>query len=111
MVVRQTDVEGPEEARMTLSLSSTIRAKVAAKIALGVFSLALPEDWLDTATAKLLQRWLWSEAPRTSDGEKIFAIPRKVPEPMDKFCRPPGARFVLPPEHQSARESRYRPVR
>lgn len=97
MTVRRTKVERPEEARMTLSLSSTIRAKVAAKIALGIFSLVLPEDWLDTATAKLLQSWLWNEAPRTSDGEKIFAIPRKVPEPMDKFCRPPEhALFFLP---------------
>jgi hypothetical protein len=71
MVVRQVKVERPEEARMTLSLSSTIRARVAAKIALGIFSLVLSEDWLDTATAKLLQSWLWNEAPRTSDGEKI----------------------------------------
>jgi hypothetical protein len=97
MVVRRTNAQEPEEARMTLSLSSTIRAKVAAKIALATFSLVLPEDWLDTATAKLLQSWLWDEAPRTSDGEKIVAIPRKVPEPMDKFCRPPEhALFFLP---------------
>jgi len=87
----------PMEARMGLSLSSTIRAKVAAKIALGVFSLVLPEDWLDTDAAKLLQGWLWDESPKTPDGGTIFASPQKVPDPMDKFCRPPEhLLFFLP---------------
>jgi hypothetical protein len=40
---------------MGISLDATIRARVAAKIALGAFSFVLPEDWLDSDAAKLLQ--------------------------------------------------------
>jgi len=88
---------------MALSLSSTIRARVAAKIALGAFSLVLPEDWLDTAAAKLLQSWLWDKSPKTADGGTIFASPQKVPDPMDKFCRPPEhLLFFLPGDQAHA---------
>jgi hypothetical protein len=95
--VRREKSDKPVEAQMTVSLSSTIRAKVAAKIALGAFSLVLPEDWLDTGAARLLQSWLWDEAPKTADGEKIFAVPKRVPDPIDKFCCPPEhLLFFLP---------------
>lgn len=87
----------PVEAKFTVSLSSTLRARVAAKIALGAFSLVLPEDWLDGDSAKLLQSWLWDEQPKTADGGVIFAAPRRVPPPMDAFGAPPKhTLFFLP---------------
>jgi hypothetical protein len=79
----------PSKAHMGISLDARIRARVAAKIALGAFSLVLPEDWLDSEAAKLLQSWLWDESPRTAEGGKIFAGPRRPPAPLDGFCRPP----------------------
>lgn len=99
--VRREKPDAPTEARMTLALSTTIRARVAAKIALGAFSLVLPEDWLDTEAAKLLQSWLWDESPKTADGGTIFASPKKVPDPMDKFCRPPEHLLFFLPSHQT----------
>ena len=99
--VRREKPDAPTEARMTLALSTTIRARVAAKIALGAFSLVLPEDWLDTEAAKLLQSWLWDELPKTADGGTIFASPKKVPDPMDKFCRPPEHLLFFLPSHQA----------
>lgn len=100
-VVRREKSDEPIEARMELSLSSTIRARAAAKIALGTFSLVLPEDWLDTDTARLLQSWLWDDSPRTADGGKIFAAPQKAPDPIDKFCRPPEHLLFFMPTHKA----------
>jgi hypothetical protein len=80
---------GPATAKATLSMSSTIRAKAAAKIALGALSLVLEDDWLDTEAPQLLQSWLWEDPPRLPNGGTIFAIPRKVPYPFSAFCRPP----------------------
>lgn len=96
-VLRGQVAGAPVEARMGLSLDASIRARVAAKIALGAFSLVLPEDWLDTETAKLLQSWLWDDKPKTRSGKPIFAVPRKVPPPIDSFTAPPGhALFFMP---------------
>ena len=81
--------KGPLEARMSLSMSSTIRAKIAAKITLGALSLVLNDDWLGSDSAQLLQSWLWEDPPKLANGGTIFAAPKKVPHPFDKFCRPP----------------------
>jgi hypothetical protein len=99
--VQREKSDEPIEARMELSFSATIRARAAAKIALGAFSLVLPEDWLDSDAAKLLQGWLWDESPKTADGGTIFASPQKVPDPMDKFCRPPEHLLFFMPSHQA----------
>lgn len=98
---RREKTDKPIEAKMSLSFDSTIRARVAAKIALGTFSLVLPEDWLDTDAAKLLQSWLWDDSPKTATGETIFAAPRKVPPPIDKFCRPPEHTLFFMPGSQA----------
>ncbi|MGN6587186.1 MAG: hypothetical protein ACTHKT_06890 [Solirubrobacterales bacterium] len=92
----------PVTAKMSLSFSSTLRARVAAKIALGAFSLVLPEDWLDTDAAKLLQSWLWDEKPKTPEGEVIFAAPKRVPPPIDSFGRPPLHTLFFLPAGKSA---------
>lgn len=100
--MRRQESDEPVTATMSLSLSSTLRARVAAKIALGAFSLVLPEDWLDTDAAKLLQSWLWDEKPKTSGGEVIFAAPKRVPPPIDSFGRPPVHTLFFLPSGKSA---------
>lgn len=99
--VQRKKSEEPIEARMELSFSTTIRARAAAKIALGAFSLVLPEEWLNSEAAKLLQSWLWDETPKTADGGTIFASPQQVPDPMDKFCRPPEHLLFFMPSYQA----------
>lgn len=99
--VRQPDE--PVDAKFTLSMSNTLRPRVAAKIALGAFSLVLPEEWLDTEAAKLLQSWLWDEQPKTSGGGVIFAGPQRVPPPIDAFGSPPThTLFFLPGDERGA---------
>jgi hypothetical protein len=99
--VRQPD--DPVEAKFTLSMDSFLRARVAAKIALGAFSLVLPEEWLDTDGAKLLQSWLWDERPKTEDGGVIFAAPQEVPSPIDTLGAPPKhTLFFLPGDGRGA---------
>lgn len=99
---RREKSDEPITAKMSLSFSSTLRPRVAAKIALGAFSLVLPEDWLDTDAAKLLQSWLWDEKPKTAGGDVIFAAPKRVPPPIDSFGHPPLHTLFFLPSGNSA---------
>ena len=87
-VMRWQKVENPE-VQVDISMSATIRVRAAAKVALGVLSLVLPDDWLDSEGAKQLQGWMWDDWPKNAEGQKIIAPPRRVPEPLSTICRPP----------------------
>lgn len=86
---RHERIEHPE-VRFEVKIDTTIRVRVAAKIALGILSKILPDAWLDTPDAKRLQGWLWDEKPKTIDGARgAAAAPISVDEDLGLICRPP----------------------
>lgn len=77
-------------AKVTMMVDPTIRLRASAKIALGILSKVLPDEWLDSNDAERLFGWLRDAQPKLRDGKgETIALPREVPEVLDDIVRPP----------------------
>lgn len=98
------NVENQEavEAKINISIDGTIRVRALAKMTLGVLSLVLPDEWLDSPDALRLLGWLW-EKPKSAGGKGLpMVAPAAIPDLMSDMCAPPEHLIFFMPDGPEA---------
>jgi hypothetical protein len=90
---RSVHRESFDQVAVQISFDGVLWLRSLSKMVLATLSLCLPDEWLDGADAKRLQRWLWDAVPVHDDGSAAFTFPGD-PHNAERYVAPAPTHVV-----------------